>query len=59
MPAVKSLRLPLKHHRINPATIVAIMHSGKNYCFIATDKLRVNIVILSGDYEFIGNDGNI
>ncbi|PIT16643.1 hypothetical protein BGI32_04305 [Snodgrassella alvi] len=59
MPAVKSLRISLKHHRINLATIVAIMQSGKNYCFIVADKLRVNIAILSGDYEFIGNDGNI
>ncbi|WP_180297809.1 hypothetical protein [Snodgrassella alvi] len=49
----------MKHHRISPATIVAIMQSGKNYYLIAGDKLRVNIAILSGNYEFIGNDGNI
>lgn len=34
-----------KHHRINPATIVAIMQSDKNYRLIGADKLRVTIAI--------------
>ena len=34
-----------KHHRINPATIVAIMQSDKNYRLIGADKLRVSIGI--------------
>ena len=34
-----------KHHRINPATIVAIMQSDKNYRLTGADKLRVSIGI--------------
>lgn len=34
-----------KQHRINPATIVAIMQSDKNYRLIGADKLRVTIAI--------------
>ena len=34
-----------KHHRINPATIVSIMQSDKNYRLIGADKLRVTIAI--------------
>ena len=34
-----------KHHRINPATIVAIIQSDKNYRLIGADKLRVTIAI--------------
>lgn len=34
-----------KHHRINPATIVAMMQNDKNYRLVGADKLRVNISI--------------
>lgn len=34
-----------KHHRINPATIVAMMQNDKNYRLVDADKLRVNISI--------------
>lgn len=34
-----------KHHRINPATIVAMMQNDKNYHLVGADKLRVNISI--------------
>lgn len=35
-----------KHHRINPATIVAMMQNDKNYRLVGADKLRVNISIV-------------
>lgn len=34
-----------KHHRINPAIIVAMMQNDKNYRLVGADKLRVNISI--------------
>lgn len=34
-----------KHHQINPATIVSMMQSDKNYRLIGADKLRVTIAI--------------
>lgn len=34
-----------KHHQINPATIVSMMQSDKNYRLIGADKLRVTITI--------------
>lgn len=34
-----------KHHQINPATIVSMMQSDKNYRLVGADKLRVTIAI--------------